>query len=270
MKLHFPHGEHEDYTLQDKDTVIGSEDSADIKLDALGIAAKHAIISNKNGQYHISVDNESRLVSVNGKLVKESRDLRGGDLVIMSQVHIKLVESTAEKEDDANQTRIRMALPKYILRGVSGTYFGKTYPLRGTTTIGRHSECDICVNSDGISRKHAQIAEHPDGLIVKDLNSSNGTYVNGEKIEEQVLKFGDEIRLDNIRFLVQSPGMPEEASGGSPPAKSKSKKKDATVTTDIDLPSSGGGAKWVVIILVLLAAGAGAAWYLGYLDQFLK
>ena len=268
MKLHFPHGEHEDVNLQDKDIVIGSEDSADIKLEAPGIAAKHAVISNKNGQYHVVVDNESRLVSVNGKLVKESRDLRGDDLIIMSQIHIKMVEQSAAQKDDANQTRIRMALPKYILRGVSGTYFGKTYPLRGTTTIGRHSECDICVNSDGISRKHAQISEHPDGLIVKDLESSNGTYVNGEKVNEQVLKFGDEIRLDNIRFLVQSPGMAEESP--EKPGKVKPKKKDSNVTTDIDLPSSGGGMKWVITILVVLAAGAGAAWYLGYLDQFLK
>lgn len=270
MKLHFPHGEHKDLELKDSDIIIGSGDSVDVKLDAPGIAEKHAVIHKKNGQYIIEVDNESKLVSVNGKLIKESRNLGNDDLIIMSQVHIKCIQSSKEQKEDANRTRVRMALPKYILRGVSGTYFGKTYPLRGTTTIGRHSECDICVNSDGISRKHVQISEHPDGLIIKDLGSSNGTFVNGDQIEEQVLKFGDEIRLDNIRFLIQSPGMQDE-----PEPKKKNKTNPSAATqqpyqSSASELSSGSGGKWILILILLLAAGAGLAWYLGYLDQFIK
>ena len=62
-----------------------------------------------------------------------------------------------EPSDDDGRTRIRMALPRYVLRGVSGSTFGKTYPLVGTMTVGRHSECDISIPGEEISRHHAKL-----------------------------------------------------------------------------------------------------------------
>ncbi len=272
MKIHFPHGEHKDVSLAEGVTTLGSSAEADINLQATGIAAKHVTFTSKDGEVHVSIDNPACLVSVNGKLVKTNREVRDGDLVIISQTHCKIV-SGESKQDDSNQTRIRMALPKYILRGVSGSYFGKTFPLRGVTTLGRHSDCDICVNDEGISRKHAHIAVDADGITIKDLGSSNGTFVNGNKVSEHSLEVGDEVRLDNIRFLIQTPGMPQDQHDTKQaPARAAARKPAASSTAEqADQGTSGGGAgKWLVTLLVLLVAGGAAAYYMGWLDQFIK
>ena len=262
MKLNFPHGELKDKDLVDGSYRIGSSDEAEVVIKDKGLADIHATLHVDGNELSISIDNEARLVSVNGKLVKQSKEVRPNDLIIMSQVHLKVLDEEEEEADD-NRTRIRMALPKFVLRGVSGAYFGKTFPLRGATVLGRHSECHVCINADGISRKHAQITVEADGLTVKDLGSSNGTYVNGEKIEEQHLNVGDEVKLDNLRFLIQTPGMPEPAS------KEAAKKTTAPHgnAAPIEQAESGGSGmiKWLVTLGVLGGAFV-AAWKLGYLN----
>ncbi|MCF6300774.1 MAG: FHA domain-containing protein [Proteobacteria bacterium] len=266
MKLHFPHGEHKDVILKAGIYRIGSSKDAEITIDSTGLAEVHATLVFDGKEIKISIDNAGRLASVNGKLVKDSREVRQGDLVILSQVHVKIIGEAESEKADVNKTRIRMALPKFILRGVSGAYFGKTYPLRGGTVLGRHSECDICVSADGISRKHAEITVEADGLRIKDLGSSNGTSVNGKQINSEVsLKVGDEVKLDNIRFLVQTPGLGDP----SPAKQSKQAHKQKQHEEAIELQSSGGGAiKWLITVLVLGGAVV-AAWQMGYLDRFL-
>lgn len=267
MKLQFPQGDHNDVELQDGNYSIGSSEEADISIQDKGLGNVHASINISNGDGVLNVDNEASLISVNGKLVSKSKELREGDLIIAAQVHMKLASSEdAEEEVDDNRTRVRMALPKFVLRGVSGAYFGKTYPLRGSTVMGRHSECHICVNADGISRKHVQIDAEADGLVVTDLGSSNGTYINGKKIDKSEIKVGDELKLDNIRFLIQTPGMTDPALDNA------SKANTAETKTSAEIPAieekSNGAVKWVVTLIVLGGAVA-AAWKMGYLNGIL-
>ena len=123
--------------------------------------------------------------------------------------------------EEENLTMVRVALPRFILRGVSGASFGKTFPIFKTTTLGRHSECEITLSGDGLSRRHAELSIEGAALRVKDLGSANGTYVNDNRVEEASLGVGDELRLDNVRFLVQSPDSKAElppTPAPSPPA----------------------------------------------------
>ncbi|MGJ8663939.1 MAG: FHA domain-containing protein [Marinicella sp.] len=265
MKLHFPHGDHADVELQDGKYTIGSSPNANISIENKGLGGIHATLSIEDNDCEVMIDNEARLISVNGKLVKGSKEVREGDLLIAAQVHMKVMSSDEEKEEeDDNRTRVRMALPKFILRGVSGAYFGKTYPLRGATIIGRHSECHICVNADGISRKHVQIDAEADGLVVTDLGSSNGTFVNGEKVERSELKVGDELKLDNIRFLVQTPGMTDPALDAASKSNNTTTRPSQKFSPEVT-EKSNSGVKWLVTLIVLGGAVA-AAWQMGYLD----
>ncbi len=266
MKLNFPHGELNDKDLVDGTYRIGSSDDAEVVIKDKGLADVHATLHVKGSDLSISIDNEARLVSVNGKLVKQNREVRPNDLIIMAQVHLKVIDVVEEEEDD-NRTRIRMALPKFVLRGVSGAYFGKTFPLRGATVLGRHSECHVCINADGISRKHAQITVEADGLTVKDLGSSNGTYVNGDKIEEAHLNVGDEVKLDTLRFLIQTPGMPEPASKE---ASQKNTSPHGNAASSVQGEEAGGSnaIKWLVTLGVLGGAVA-VTWKMGYLNGLL-
>ncbi|WP_446378396.1 adenylate/guanylate cyclase domain-containing protein [Coleofasciculus sp. E2-BRE-01] len=75
------------------------------------------------------------------------------------------------------------------------------YPLSwGANTIGREEDNSIVVNHTYLSRYHAQILISPNGVILKDLNSLNGTFVNDIRIHQCQIKDGDSIRLGRISF----------------------------------------------------------------------
>lgn len=73
-----------------------------------------------------------------------------------------------------------------------------------TTTIGRHDNNDICIDNLSISGHHAQILKVDDKYYIEDLNSSNGTYVNGNLIKKHQLSNGNEIRIGKYELKFQS------------------------------------------------------------------
>jgi serine/threonine protein kinase len=82
------------------------------------------------------------------------------------------------------------------LRFVSGKYQGGECPLRqgSTVVIGRSSELDMVLVEDMVSRRHARITVS-DQIVVEDLGSVNGTFVNGEKVKRASLQEGDRILI---------------------------------------------------------------------------
>jgi pSer/pThr/pTyr-binding forkhead associated (FHA) protein len=67
---------------------------------------------------------------------------------------------------------------------------------RRESVVGRQPDCDIRIDNLGISRRHAKLRQTPEGWMVEDMNSSNGTFVNGRHISlEQALADGDKISV---------------------------------------------------------------------------
>jgi len=85
----------------------------------------------------------------------------------------------------------------FALRFISGKYQGGEFPLRetGELVIGRSSDLDMVLVEDMVSRKHARIALAPGQITISDLGSTNGTFVNGEKVKRARLKEGDRILI---------------------------------------------------------------------------
>ncbi|MEZ6139893.1 MAG: FHA domain-containing protein [Zavarzinella sp.] len=73
--------------------------------------------------------------------------------------------------------------------------------------LGRHSECDVQLNSRKISRRHCIIAQLKDHLIVRDLGSTNGVRINGKAVTEGKLVSGDELYIGSFRYQVQIDGI---------------------------------------------------------------
>ena len=72
--------------------------------------------------------------------------------------------------------------------------------------IGRALDCDISILEPSLSRKHAELHLIGDDLVVRDLGSVNGTWVNAKKVEEEAkLNDGDILQFDKIKFIVSSP-----------------------------------------------------------------
>lgn len=63
------------------------------------------------------------------------------------------------------------------------------------STIGRSQECDIVIQNAGVSELHARIRQQGDSLLIEDACSTNGIFVNGERVSIQYLNYGDEIVL---------------------------------------------------------------------------
>ena len=81
---------------------------------------------------------------------------------------------------------------------------------RDVSVIGRREDCDFRIPLGEISRKHCRLIRDNDALRVEDLGSSNGTYVNGLRVQEAVLGPGDTIQVGPVMFVVQVDGQPGE------------------------------------------------------------
>ena len=90
----------------------------------------------------------------------------------------------------------------------------KVFPVRSKATIlGRREDCDLCIPLHVISRRHCQLSQELNSLKIRDLKSSNGTYVNGTKVENETnAKAGDHIQIGPLTFTVQIDGVPAEIS----------------------------------------------------------
>lgn len=94
---------------------------------------------------------------------------------------------------------------QYVLKFISGKYQGGEFPLEQNSEIliGRSSELDMVLVEDMVSRKHARISARSGTLEIEDFGSTNGTFVNGEKINKARLREGDRVLIGtNIIKLV--------------------------------------------------------------------
>lgn len=104
---------------------------------------------------------------------------------------------------------------RYVLRGVNGEGFGRTIPVNGPICLGRSYDCDVCFDAPNLSREHARLVPEPAGVHVIDLRSTNGTYVNSLRVADAVAAPGDEVRFDQLRFLVlERPQAPRAVARG--------------------------------------------------------
>lgn len=103
---------------------------------------------------------------------------------------------------------------RFALRFISGKYQGGEFPLpeNGEIAIGRSSELDMVLVEDMVSRRHAQIVAEAGDIFLEDLGSTNGSFVNGERVTRMQLKEGDRILIGtSIIKVVESDGSVVEA-----------------------------------------------------------
>ena len=91
----------------------------------------------------------------------------------------------------------------------AGVVSRSPYPLnKEQVIIGRDINCDVMLKDESISRRHAEITRGADGWYVRDLGSSNGTFVNGQRKQEVLLCEGDLITLGDINMTFEGPRRP--------------------------------------------------------------
>jgi hypothetical protein len=95
----------------------------------------------------------------------------------------------------------------WSVRILSGSQAGNIYDLKlGRNIFGRGPSCDLQVLSAGISKEHCEIHVYKDKMTIVDLKSSNGTFVNGVKIQNSIIRVGDKLSLfDIIMDVIPTP-----------------------------------------------------------------
>ena len=92
-----------------------------------------------------------------------------------------------------------------LLLGVVGALKGARLELaRPRTALGRERGNDVVLTDDSVSRRHAEIVREGERVLVRDLNSANGTYLNDRRVKEEELRPGDKLTIGSTVFIFQS------------------------------------------------------------------
>src|SRR5437764_14284822 len=100
---------------------------------------------------------------------------------------------------------------------VSEGVTGRTFELKvEKTTVGRVEDNTFQIPETSVSSHHAEILLRGNDVVIKDLNSTNGTFINGEKVTESVLKPGQILRLGQIEMRLETDAGPAGAPAAAP------------------------------------------------------
>jgi pSer/pThr/pTyr-binding forkhead associated (FHA) protein len=127
------------------------------------------------------------------------------------------------------------------LRFISGKYQGGEYPLgqQPEIIVGRSSDLDLVLVEDMVSRRHARIQCSDQQITIEDLGSTNGTFVNGEKISRAALKEGDRVLIGTsiLKVVAVDPSAPIPRRAEMPSAGRAAQTRTMTGSIDeIPLP----------------------------------
>jgi len=268
--------------------VVGREETADIVLtDASGeLSRRHVRIRSDDGAPVIEDLGSTNGTFVNGERVLGTRALHTGDHIRVGASTLEFasaiepqVTRARQIPDEAQLTRPRQipdearltvahqvpagaAPPEELdrtfsppgadgeLRILSGPGAGaEAAVIGGSATIGREPECDLQVLDPEVSRRHAKVAVRDGAAFIDDLHSSNGTYINGERVLDRYqLAPGDRIQIGEATIGLTSPVF---AGAEAHPAPAQvSALRDAVIQTPKLLTAESGSRKWWTLFVV--------------------
>jgi pSer/pThr/pTyr-binding forkhead associated (FHA) protein len=108
------------------------------------------------------------------------------------------------------------------------------------TVIGRREDCDLRIPVGDVSRKHCRLVIEDETIRIEDLGSSNGTYVNGHRVQEGELQPGDRIQVGPVQFIIQINGEPPEDQMTLPPPSAADASADTGESLSTDAVTQAG------------------------------
>jgi pSer/pThr/pTyr-binding forkhead associated (FHA) protein len=187
---------------------IGSASSNGIAISGSGVADHHADLL-INGETITLCPIAGCDTTVNGTKVITSRDLQLGDIVSFANVGMELILPKQQASSDAGKPVPKKILKPKVSADETWRIIGATKQTKsifGTMVVGRSPDCDITFSYERLSRRHAQFHESDGVLWITDLDSANGTFVNGKRLTAvERLNDGDKIAFEKLKFSVKAP-----------------------------------------------------------------
>ncbi|MES2917503.1 MAG: FHA domain-containing protein [Pseudomonadota bacterium] len=215
LKLQFLDNRQPAMWLVDPRISIGRDKSNSLVINDEGISVFHAEIRQEDGKVFIWDSGSVNGTFVNGEKISGKKEVKAGDVIRFHLIDVQLTDPSkgpAPALPAAVKREIeKPTLPQWQVKALTGTISGKMFLVDGTKIIGRDPGCDIIITGSHVSRRHAELSIRGGKLWVKDLGSSNGTFVNGKRNDEVQLKNGDEVKFDAMTFKAVGPADAEES-----------------------------------------------------------
>lgn len=186
------------------ETSLGKSKANDIVLPAEHTGRFHAVIAKKRKDWVITdTSTKTAGVLVNGKKIENRQIIENGDIINIGSSTLKFVcdEALSSKSKKAIRNEVQ-AQQKAVAYAVLVDIRTKRpiYLKKQDVLIGRGTDCDIQILSDAVSSHHARIHKTSRGWAMSDLDSHNGTKLNGKYLtqpqlifDEDMLTFGDKV-----------------------------------------------------------------------------
>lgn len=128
---------------------------------------------------------------------------RGADGELTSTITLTPVESAGEVgEEEITVAVDDLPVGSGMLVVKRGPNAGSRFVLGPeVTSIGRNPDSEIFLDDITVSRRHAEVVAQPNGFLVRDVGSLNGTYLNRQRIEETHMANGDELQVGKFRLV---------------------------------------------------------------------
>lgn len=223
-----PNGDVREFPIGETASVIGRDDSCDIRVDDRKVSRRHAAFRLIDGQPWAEDLGSVNGIKLNGKKINGRALVLDGDVVQVGGYEVRLkpvtkaAVRTAKRERErapsppTNDTMgMRVAppetgrakedgAPRLLLFGQTKPVAGRRFPLGfGESIVGRLEDCAVPILDGSVSRQHARLVLSADAATVTDLGSSNGTFVNDVRIDRAELTDGDRLKFGSVDFRVE-------------------------------------------------------------------
>lgn len=211
LKIQFLDRRQPAFWLVDPRLTIGRDKSNGLVINDEGVSVFHAELQQEDGKLFLRDAGSVNGTFLNDQPVSQRVEVNVGDVIRLHLVELQIIDPTKAPPETAPQIKRDLgakAVPLWQVKAMTGVISGRMFPIEGTKVVGRDPHCDIVVGGAHVSRRHAEFSIRSGQLWLKDLGSSNGSFINGKRHEEVQLKNGDEVRLDAMTFKIVGPTEP--------------------------------------------------------------
>jgi pSer/pThr/pTyr-binding forkhead associated (FHA) protein len=203
LKLHFKDNRQSACWVTEKLYCIGSASDNQLVINDPSVDSLHAKIFADDEKYVLKDNNSAQGCFINGQRITQ-KEILPGDILRFGAIELIVLDPRKlHEQDDATQSA------PWRLVSDSSWLPGKTFIIMPdrAVIIGRTDQCDITIPGTHLSRRHTELRIQGAKLLVKDLGSSNGTFLNDKQITEATAENGDRLRLDVYTFRLVAPDM---------------------------------------------------------------
>jgi len=259
MRLSFANGERADFIMDGGVVNLGSAAGNGLVLAGKDVAPWHARVLVDARGIVLEIMDPAARTHVNARPVREKALLRCGDVVCLGQTTIALKVDS----DDAISVAIPSATPgsatpsqpaRVVLRGVSGRHFGKAIAVNPRLVVGSGAGADLVIDDPRIAARHATLECEGERIWLRDIDSFEGTLVNGVRVRNAAVHPGDQLGFDRSQFVVEAPGLPLRGDTGGTLAEEHVREPEEGGGDTVGSPAQG-GIWWLIGAAALIGLG---------------